>query len=197
MTEFLKGFIKADFSALKAIQAPLQKALQILMQTGKIGKKAGGRLLADISTQLAKILSGGKLDPGFFEKLTRAVGPFGAEIADLTRKVLALADAEERIEKARKNEAAATKKVRDGIEEYNRLLRAGATENALDQKLALINANEAEAQTARDQRSEAEKNLDLLKEAVSLQSQLVEQLLMLTQAQVIMPDMSKAGAEAG
>ena len=192
MTEFLKGFTSADFGALKAIQAPLQKALSILMQTGKIGKKAGGKLLASISTELAKALSGqGKLDSKFFEKLTRAVGPFGKEIANLTRKILALAIAEEQIEKARKKEDAATKKVRAGIEEYNRLLRSGVSEQALDTKLALINAHEAEAQAARKERSEAEENLDILKEAVKLQQQLVDQILMLTQAQII-PDLASS-----
>lgn len=194
MTEFLKGFTLADFSALKAIQQPLQRALSILVQTGEIGKAAGGRLLANLSKELAKALSGGKLDPGFFGRLAKAAGPFGSELADLTKKVLELARAEETLEKAQRREEDAVKKVRDGIEEYNNLLRAGASEQALDARLALINAQEAEAQAAREQKSAVQDQMDVLKEAVSLQQKLLDQLLTLTQAQIVIPDV---GEEAG
>ena len=184
MTEFLKGFTQADFTALKTIQAPLQRALGILVQTGKIGKQAGASFLVGFSTELAKVLSGGKLDPKLFDRLAKSVGPFGAEIADLAKKVLNLAYAEEELEKARRKEDESTKAVVAGIDEYNRLLRAGATEEALDTQLEYINAQEAQRQAAKDQRSETEQQLDTLREAVSLQQQLVEQLLSLSSAQV-------------
>ena len=196
MTEFLKGFTEADFSALKAIQQPLQKALSILVQTGKLGKAAGGRMLTSISTELAKALSGGSIDPKFFEKMARSLGPFGAEIADLTKKVLELGVAEEKLKEAQKREQDALRKVRSGIEDYNRALRAGATEEQLDGRLELINAQEAQVQAAREEKSALEEQMDAMKEAVSLQQQLVDQLLMLTSAQIEMPDLAKAGAGA-
>jgi len=199
MTEYLKGFTQADFSALKAIQAPLQKAIALMVTTGQIGKIAGGKLLASLSTELAKVLSGqGELDPSVFAKLTKAAGPFGTEIADLTGKVLELAVAEEKLANARKKEDEATSNVRSAIADYNRALRSGATEEALDGQLEYINAQEAQRQAAITERSELEKTMDVMREAVSLQTQLVDQLLMLTQAQLVMPDISGAlGGAAG
>lgn len=212
MTEYLKGFSKADFSALKAIQQPLGQAFSMLVQTGKLSEGAAGKMMVNLSQELAKALSSGVADESLFAKIAKSAGPFGEEIADLARKQFALAQATEKVDKAEKKLDEARKKEsktqaarNSAVSEYNRMLRSGATKEQLQAQMAIVNAREDEADAATEQRAAAEAELataqegiEILREQVELQSELVDQLLNLTKAQIQMPDMAAAlGGSAG
>lgn len=182
MLEYLKGFSAADFSSLNAVSGPIEQALSLM------GK---GDMIPAFQMGLAKAFSTGTLDPSLIQSILDQTGAFGVELVKLTQQQLALesatqrvADAEKAVEDARKKEVEAFSAVRSEVGAYNMMLRGGADQDALDAQKQRVNASVKAAKNARKERSEAEKNLDLqkeslsiLKEQVDMQSKLVSQML--------------------
>lgn len=209
MAEYLRGFTMADFDALEGIQGPLKEALSILVETGKIGEAAAGRLYKDISMAIAEALSTGVIDEGLFERIARAAGPFGKEIAKLSRLQIqlaqatnALAAAEKALEEARKRESQTRAAINVKVREYNAMLRAGADKATLTAKLAEVNAQEEAARLATQERVRQEAlvetmnaQVEALQEAVKLQERLVSQLLDITKEQIIKVTLDTSGAK--
>jgi len=213
-TEFLKGFSEADFDVLTGLQSPIEQALRILVDTGKIAEEDFGKILVSISESIAKVLAGKLPKSQLFAQIEKSLGPLkviGAEIAKLADLQLSLAQATEivqaaeaRLAAARKAEEAAFASVRSQVRAYNDALRAGADKAILNAKLQQINATESAAQAAQDERLEAETALEVAqeqlaiwKEQVSLQKQLVDQLIKLTEAQIVQPEQPEQPAGGG
>lgn len=177
MQQYLEGMTQADFGILKQIQGPLKKILE-------------GPAFAGVSKALAGALAGG--DRGqFLEAVSRAAGVFGESIRKLAEAQFDLADAVTAVEVAENALARSREKVTDSqaevnrqTEEYNRLLRAGATRGELDAQLKLINVAEANLQTAMDQVDTQEAAVQAAKDRkaqleteAKLQQDVVDQLL--------------------
>lgn len=202
VSQFLSGFTKGDFSVLKAIQSPLKSALDTLADMGTLGKDEAGQMFADLSKNLIEQLNSGQVDESFFTDLANSTGVFGEEIAELARRQLELAgaeqevaDAEGRLAAAREAEARAGAKVNTLTLEYNQALRSGATKEQLKERMAAINAAKQEQALASQQAADAEQqledsksNLDVLREQAQLQNDLVQQLLELARAQIETPE---------
>lgn len=176
MTEYLEGFTRADFGILEGIQAPLSKVL-------------GDVEFAEISQEIASAISAGEVDEGLFDTIAASAGEFGTEIADLARLQFELVTATDALTAAEAAQAVATNDVADAqdrldetmkaiddsqaqvtaeTEEYNRLVREGATDEQLDAQLALINAAELQRDAAIEQNRTAMASLDtaeIVKEA--------------------------------
>lgn len=210
MTEYLHGFTQADFGILKDIQNPLKSALDIFVQQGELTKKEAAQTLLSLNEELAKALSSGTADESLFERIANEAGEFGKEIAQLARDEFALAQAtddvaaaQEAVNAAMEKQANADKAVRDLTDEYNRLLRAGASDEVLKAQLAQINAAEEQAilageevEAAEDGLAEKEAALDILKEQVALQKDLVNQLLELARMAIV-PSLDGVGGGGG
>ena len=186
MAEYLHGFTQADFDVLEGIQGPLEDALSILVETGKLGEKAAAELFVGISKDWAKALSEGFIPEDLFEQIRKAGGPFGEEIAILAARQVELAGAnekvraseellnlarkkvletEERLALARKKEIEAFSEVRSQVSEYNALLRAGSNRQMLAGKLAQINAAEDATKAAQNETKAAEEAVEAAKKA--------------------------------
>lgn len=211
MTEYLKGFTQADFGILRDIQSPLKTALDLMVQAGKTTKKKAADIFIGISEEIAKALTGGVLSEGLLSKIIKEAGAFGKEIAalvkgeyELAKASDAVAEAQERINEAIKKQEKSEKAIRELTDEYNRLLRAGASDDVLKAQLDQINAAEEQAVLAREQRAIAEDDLeekqdtlDVLQEQVKLQKALVDQLLQLARAAIIPSETAKAKTPGG
>lgn len=196
-TEFLKGFEDADFGVLSGLQSILGRFLE---ETD----------LQQWSLDIAQALAEGP-DEGFFERLKAAAGDFGEEVAELARNYFAMNDAvkavaaaERQLNQAQEAVVKATGKVGDLTDEYNQLLRAGASESVLDAKLAEINAAEEELTVAQKQaklaeqaEKDAKEHVETLKEESNLQEELVRQLLKLAGAEEDAAAAAAAGGGAG
>jgi len=177
MTTYLEGMTSADFDVLEKIQGPLQNILE-------------GPEFADISKSLAQALAGGDRK-SFLDIVSGATEMFGQEVAQVAEKQFALADAtdavrvaEEQLAETRDRFNASQKKVVDLTEQYNTMLRQGASRQELDAQLKLINAAEKQRDLAADQIGGAEaavdiakKREDAAKEELSLQERLLNQLM--------------------
>jgi tape measure domain-containing protein len=218
MTEFLRGFTKADFSILNAIQSPIKSALDALSGLGLIDKDAIGGIMADLSLGMAEFLRDfsktGEIDTGFLDKIRSATGEFGEEIVLLTKRQIELAgaikaveEAELRLKAAQDAVTSGRTKVRQGIKEYNQLLREGASKAVLDAKLKEINAQEKlldqavkEEQASQQSLENAKASQDVIKESAEIQAELVKQLIELARLQAldVGKDISgRGGAGAG
>jgi hypothetical protein len=183
MAEYLRGFTKADFSVLESVQGPLKQLLS-------------SKDFADVSADLIAALGGGEVGAGFYDRIRSAAGEFGDEIAELARQEIALADAVRDVEDSEKRLNDARKAIEDAqgnvaalTDEYNDLLRAGASDEVLDQKLAEINAAEDAVTVAQRQATEAEAaneaakdRVAVLQEQLDVQRKLVDQLIALNKA---------------
>lgn len=201
MTEYLKGFGDADFKALAAIQGPLGKAFDILTSTGKMGEGAGGKLMAKISADFAKALNTGQLNAGTLDTITKKGGMFGKELADLAKKQFDLAMATKQVEEAeqdltdaRTRSSNANQTLNKEIALYNKMLRSGASKQALADQLKKINLAKEEQKVADQTVLDAEEKVEQTKEGITaleeqakLQEQLINQLLQLTQQQIVIP----------
>lgn len=208
MAEYLRGFTEADFDALEGIQKPLEQALDILVDTGRIGERAAANLYRDLSMAIAEAISSGNIEEGLFERIAQAAGPFGQEIAKLARLQIQLAQAtnalvaaEKALEEAQKRESAARVSVNKKVKEYNAMLRAGADKTSLAAKLAEVQVSEQAARASTEERIRQEQlveaakaQVEALKEAVSLQERLVQQLLEITRKQIIPIEADTSGA---
>jgi len=212
MTEYLKGFTSADFGILKNIQSPLKSALDLMVQAGDTTRKKAAEIFLGLSEDIAEALSGtGTIGDGLLDRITKEAGEFGREIAKLTEEQFNLArvtnevaEAQERVNDAIEKQKESEKAVRGLTDEYNRLLRAGASDEVLAAQLKQINAAEDQAALAAEQKSIAEgdledkqSTLDLLKEQVKLQSDLVDQLLQMAKAAIVPAELDPAVAKGG
>ncbi len=198
MEEYLKSFSTADFSALNAIQGQMRSVFGLLVDQGKLAKEQMGPLFASISKDIIKAMSTGNVDESLFKKIKDAGGQYGDELADLARKQIELAQAEEKVkaaelalQDARKRQAEAGKQVNKLTMEYNRMLRGGASAEELAAQKAKIDASvqardaaAEEADQAQTNLDAAKENIDVLKEQAQLQSELLQQLIELAQAKV-------------
>lgn len=203
MTQWLKGFTEADFSVLKAIQSPIRDVFSMMVSIGEMSSKKAGELFASISKDIAKaITDGGKVSEELFERIKKAGGSWGTEIADLARKQIAYGvaveeakKAEEALEEARKRQSKAQAQVAKGLREYNDMLRKGASKAELEAKRLAINESAKEAAIQKGKAEAAEKDLenakervDLLAQQVKLQEELVRQLLEISRMQILPPE---------
>ena len=188
-TEYLKGFGEADFSVLDTVQNTLKKYMS-------------GADFASISADLARGLSTGEVDDSFFASLRAAAGDLGPELERLVRDELQLADAieqvrkaEESLTKAQEAESDAQEQIEALTDEYNELLRTGASKELLKAKLLEINAAEKQKSAARAQRREAEGVLSTAEDqAGAAQEQVDSQKQILTQLEEMVQEQKAAGA---
>jgi tape measure domain-containing protein len=188
MNEYLNGFSDADFSSLDSLQGALQSAFSAL------GLEDTQGIMAGLSQQFAKALSGdGTLDASFFDQLAAAGGQYGDELVrlaklslDLSNATEKVAQAQEDVDAAKKKEAAAHEKSNALVNQYNDLLKGGATQDVLDAKLKEINAQEQIAAKAAQEKKAAEKRLEnqqaivaSLQDQVDLVEKLIEELTQL------------------
>lgn len=180
-TEYLRGFGKADFGVLKGLQSILGKFLEKTE-------------LQDITLDIGTAIATGPT-AAFFEKIRAAAGEFGAEIVSLAQNYFALADAVGAAEQAQNDLDDALERlteskgaVKDLTGEYNRLLKAGASDEVLQAQLAQINAAEEsltlaqeQAKQAEEAKAAAEAQIQTIKEETALQEELVNQLLALAE----------------
>jgi len=185
MAEFLRGFTKADFSVLEAIQAPLKKVLS-------------GPEFAEISKALIGAIGAGDIGAGLFQRIAKSAGQFGQEVAILARLQVELAaatndvqQAEERLAASRKQVSEEQANVNNLVRQFNRDLRQGAkfTEEERQARLQQIDTAEAGLEVASQQAAEAEKALDAakaeekrLKEQADLQKKVLDQLMAIDEA---------------
>lgn len=201
INEWLKGFTEADYGVLKGIQGPLQSALNVLVSAGDMDKDAAGQTFANISKGLIEAMSSGTGIEEVLQEITESAGQFGPEIADLALKQFQLAEGVKAVEQAEKDLTAARKreeeagvKVNQLTQEYNDLLRGGASGEVLKDKLAEINLAKDEQEAAKASANEAETRLDaaketlaILEEQVKLQKELLDQLIAIAQAEIPTP----------
>jgi len=200
MTEILHGFTQADFDVLRSVQQPLRAALNALADMGGFGedgRKAASQWYVDLSQGLIDAMGGAEFDSSILDTLSGSVGDFGDEIAKLVELELDLAaaieqveDAQRALDAARKAEKGAQAQVRRLKEEYQALLRAGASDDVLKAKLDELNVAELGREAAIEQRIEAEGAVDAAKEQASAaedvateQERLLDTLIDLAQAQ--------------
>jgi len=191
-TEYLKGFGKADFSVLDTVQSTLKKYMS-------------GADFASISADLARGLSMGEVDDSFFASLRAAAGDLGPELERLVRDELQLASAieqvrkaEESLTKAQEAESDAQEQIEALTDEYNELLRTGASKELLKAKLLEINAAEKQKSAARAQRREAEGVLSTAEDqAGAAQDQVDSQKQILTQLEEMVEEQKAADAASG
>lgn len=182
MSEYLHGFTLADFSVLEKIQAPLKQVLS-------------GPAFADLSAEMIKAIGAGKVGEKMFERIAKAAGEFGTEIAQLARLQFQLAEATRQVAEAEKKVTDGRRKVADLTAEYNDLLRAGVSRDILKAKLAELNVAEEGVETAKAQRAEAKERIGSLEEEAKLQDKLVGQLIALGKA-AMPPAVTTAAAAA-
>jgi hypothetical protein len=132
-TEFLRGFTMADFDILEGIQAPLKKALRVLVSLEEMGEVEAGEYFINLSEMMAEAIATGDATE-VFAKLAEIPGGYGESLAELYRQqidlgtaVERLALAEARLAAARKSEEVAGVKLTDQAREYNKLAQAGAS----------------------------------------------------------------------
>jgi len=199
MTEYLKGFTSADFGILKSIQSPLKSAFDLMVSTGQKTRLEASEVFLGLSEDIAKALSGDSAGDGLFNRIAKQAGQFGNEIADLVRGEVELAgatnevaDAQERLNEALEDQKGAEQSVRNLTNEYNAMLRGGASDELLKNQLAQINAAEEQAVLAREQKTAAEADLAekqdtlaIMQEQVKLQGEMVKQLLDLAKMAIV------------
>lgn len=194
MLEYLRGFTEADFDVLKTVQRSISSALSIT------GKDKSGKMYQNFSVGLAKMLSSNQLDEGFLGKMAGSLGPYGAEIAKLTRLEFQLATATEAVNKARKTESLEMTKLQQMVYDYNRALKEGTDPEALQAERDLIDAQVEKTDAAARARMEAEKKLPeiaMLEEQVNLQRDLVDALLEMGQAMKMAQKAAAGGGGGG
>jgi len=198
MDMYLQGMTEADFGILEDIQGPLKKILS-------------GPAFADVSKTLAEALAGGDR-AGFLETVGQAAGPLGDALKqlasanfDLADSVTAVQTAEDALAASREKLLSSQAGINKATVEYNRLLRAGASENELQTQLGLINASEDNMRAAigqvgaqEDALDAAKKRQEELEAEEKLQQNIVDQLLQVNDAlKEQEKETAKAGVKAG
>jgi len=209
---WMKGMTQADFSVLKDLQAPIKSALDDLVSMGKMKATQVGDVFAKISKAVADALKTGNIG-GALDIIRNSTGEYGKELAalaqdefDLVKAQNAATKAQDELTAAQKAASNAAIKVNDGVNEYNKLLRSGASKEVLDAKLKEINAAkdaqrtaEKDAVTAQDKLTNAQDLLKVLQETRDTQKDLVDQIMAIMQAQIKAAEAAKtaAGAKGG
>lgn len=185
MAEWMHGFTKADFSALSSIQGVLKQVLDPKQYAG-------------YSKDLIGALGSGQVSDDFWARMAKDAGRYGNEIALLAQQHVTLAKGEryaqaaaEALKRAQEALVSGRQNVSRLSMEYNDLLRAGASQDVLDAKLAELNAAEEGVALASEQEDAAEaatqqweEALGPLREQAQLQEMLVKQLLDIQQAEL-------------
>lgn len=189
-TEYLRGFALADFDILTGVQAPLEAALRNLIALGTISPEDAGAMFISLSEAMAEAIATGDM-AGAMAELVAVGGEYGAELAELFKRQMAVAqatkaveEAERRLLAARALEESSGKKLSKQAREYNRMLREGASQAELAAKLAqvkatystLVDARE-EAELAEVAKQEAEERARAAQELMQIQNQLLQQLI--------------------
>lgn len=192
MTTLLHGMTQADFGVLSKVKGHLKS----LLSPEELGKASKGLI--------------GALSTGNVSDVTKVIQAVGGQFAPELNKLAmvqlkvaaatdAMAAADARLAAQQAKLTKSQGKIKDLTEEYNTLLRSGASRDVLDQKLAEINAEEKRSDTiaASITKEEAaakgqKEKLAGLKEEASLQDALVKELLALNKA--LTPKEIKAGA---
>ena len=207
---WMKGMTMVDFSALKDLQAPIKSALDALVSEGKMKAGAVGAAFAGISKAITEALKTGNITAAL-DAIRNKTGSYGVELAKLAKSEFELAAAQKAAKKAQDDLNAAQKaaylasvKVNDKVNEYNKLLRSGASKDVLAAKLKEVNAAK-EAQkaadkdviTAQEKLTSAQDMLTVLQETRDIQKELVGQMLEIMQAQIAAQNAAKAAAAGG
>ena len=195
MGELLGGMTEADWGVLEGIQGPLKKVLE-------------GPAFAEASKAISESLVAGDR-AGALDTIRKQTGAFGGELAELAQRqfeladaTMAVEDAEKQLEAARQQQLASQQKVSEATATYNELLREGASAEILDAQLARINAAEQERDSAatasEDQLRLAQERKSDAEDEISLQQQIVDELLAyndaLTERAVARTPKGKGGA---
>ncbi len=206
-THFLMGFTMADFDVLEGLQAPLKRALKILVDIGEMGGEAAGQYFMGISEMIAEAIDTGETAK-VFATLAEIPGGYGESLVELYERQLLLAqslndlaDAERRLTAARNAQRAAGKELTQRVREYNKLLLEGASFDVLASKLEEIDAAEksirlarAEADAAEDVKTAAKEQIEVQEIQVRLQERLLNQLFEMATA---MEEFAEAASGAG
>lgn len=199
---WMKGWEDIDYSALDSIQGVLSGALQGLFNIGVIqDEKMIDKLFVNLSKDMIEAIKNfnatGEMSAEMFAKLRALGGGFGSELANLldlqvqmVRAVDAQAAAERRLIAAQKARATAEYNLNKQISAYNAALRGGAGRGEMRNRLALVNADEIALDLARKEETAAEaakkaadEQVAAVKELVSLQEKLIQNLIELAKAQ--------------
>lgn len=199
MQEWLRGFTTADFTVLDALENPLRQVFDVLADLGRIAQKAVGPAWAELSQMMTESLAEtGAVSKEVYDAILKSTGEFGKDLVDLVQKTYALAEAEKevaRIEKElealRETNLQAETDAARAAREYNKLARAGASDELTKAKMAELNAAEKVVETTEKQIADDEKALKLankkadpMREMVALQQQVLQQLIEIARAYV-------------
>lgn len=195
MTEFLRGFEKADFSVMDQIQGSLQQALGMLTSTGHLDAEGSAQIFQRISEGLIRTMKSGDFS-GILSQIKSELGAYGQEVGLLIEKQLKLKSATDALTKSQENYKKAIEDARNAdsemnkiMDEYNALATSGATQDVLKKKkeefdLAKKRRDEAikTAKTEEKNITEQQKNVESLSKEAELQQQLLKQVYELTKA---------------
>lgn len=190
MTVWLEGFTEADYSILDSIGSSLQNVFGALAGAGIMDKAGIPALMLELTRGFTEAIETGSDTTALLARIGALTGAYSSEVTQLVTQQLALAQAtaavtaaQKAYTDAQKAEAAAQTKIGTLTAEYNKLLRGGASKDALKAKLAEVRAAEAAAKAARGERvaageavTVAGEKADALQKEVSLQAKLVQQL---------------------
>lgn len=199
---WMQGWENIDYSALDSVQGLLSGALQGLFNIGVIeDEKMVDKLFVNLSKDMIEAIKNfnktGEMSAEMFAKLRALGGGFGDELAklleiqvEMVRAVDAQAAAERRLLAAQKARERAEYNLNKQISAYNAALRGGAGRAEMRNRLGLVNADEISLDLARKEEKAAEEakkladeRVDAVKELVSLQEKLIQQLIELAKAQ--------------
>jgi len=176
---WLTGMKDADFGILDDVISPIRKALSAM----GVDEDIITQNVQNVAKLLSKSLKAGQLESGLLGFISNIAGPMGKSIAELTSLNFDLAKAIKEVEKAQKALDDANKmydemdeRVQRLVREYNALLRAGASDDVLDSKLAEINATQ-------DQRSEAARLIEQHEEELDIAEEQRDRIEEQTKAQ--------------
>jgi len=209
LTEYMKGMLNADFDILENIQDPLEKVLSQLEFSPNQITSMLQEFTVGFTKALQKFKLTGIIDKAFLDQVRSMGFEYGNALAKLTKLQFKLSGAqdavniaeklleleEERLEKAKEYYDVSDANVRKLVQEYNTLLRAGASKDILAVKKEEINAqidnreeaaknielSEKAVDKAEEQLDVSRKQLELIEERVEKQEKLLNQLLRLTQ----------------
>lgn len=209
MTEFLRGFEKADFSVMDQIQGALQQSLGMLVSTGNMDTEGSSQIFQRISEGLIKSMKSGDFS-GVLSQIKSDLGAYGQEVSLLIEKQLKLKAATEALTKSQEDYKKAIEAAREAdsemnklMDEYNALASGGASKEILKKKkeefdLAKKRRDEAikTAKTEEKNITDQQKNVEGLSKEADLQQQLIKQVYELTKAKLEEAKAAEAAAKA-
>lgn len=206
----MHGFTEEMFDALDAIQGPVKSAIDALSGLGLLDSAAGLEMFYDISMDTISALDQfnktGEISAHLIEEISNLGMGLGPELAtlvmdefNLAKAVKDAAAAQERLNAAITALGNARANVHNLVRDYNSLIRAGTDKRVLKGKLQQINLAEQAVTQAENEKLAAEANkkaaddnVTKMKELVSLQTKLIENMIELMNIQK--ESMSGAGS---